>query len=188
MVWLLFGARFIRFQITPSPVVFLSSNFGQFVTADLLGDVLLREILSVCFLSSIRLRQDLAEVTSRHEQTVKEMRSEVAEMKALLTRVLQNGSAPSLPSLPSIQSLQPPPPQQLAPSETRSPSKRSASSRSHRKKHRRQLNSRSDDEEGDENYQGLPLTDGAPVANELPSVRVLASRALKQHKDDQDQS
>ena len=143
---------------------------------------------SVCFLSSIRLRQDLAEVTSRHEQTVKEMRSEVAEMKALLTRVLQNGSAPSLPSLPSIQSLQPPSPQQLAPNETRSPSKRSASSRSHRKKHRRQLNFRSDDEEGDENYQGLPLTDGAPVSNELPSVRVLASRARKQHKDDQDQS
>ena len=110
-------------------------------------------------------------------------------MTALLTRVLQNGSAPSLPSLPSIQSLQPPSPQQLAPNETRLPaSKRSASSRSHRKKHRRQLDFRSDDEEGDENYQGLPLTDGAPVSNELPSVRVLASRADKKHEDDQEQS
>lgn len=141
------------------------------------------------FLFFIRLRQDLAEVSNRNEQTVKEMRNEVAEMKALLIRVLQNGSVPSLPSLPPIRSLQPPSPQQLqsTPNETRPASKRSASTRSHRRKHRRQLNFRSDDEDGEENYQGLPLTDEA----ELPSVRVLAMRAQshrKQNRDDQDLS
>lgn len=149
-------------------------------------------LINLLFPFSISLRLDLTEVSSRHEQTVKEMRNEVAEMKALLVRVLQYGSAPSLPSIPSVRSLQPPSTEQLTPNETRSPSKRSASGRSHRKKHRRQLNVGSDDEDGDvENYQGLPLTDDAEVSNELPSVRVLASRAQsprKQHRDNQDHS
>ena len=107
-------------------------------------------------------------------------------MKALLIRVLQYGPTSSLPSVPSVPSLQPPSPQQLVPSDTRSPSKRSASSRSHRKKHRRQLDFRSDDEDGHGDYKGLPLTDDDEVPKELPSVRVLASRARKQPKDEHD--
>lgn len=131
-----------------------------------------------------RLRHDLAEVSSRHEDTVKEMRNEVAEMKALLVSVLQNGSVQSPHSiLPSIRSLQPKSPKQkLAPIETRPSSKRSSSSRLHRKKHRRQPEYRSDEGDGEEDYQGLPLTDEAEVPNELPSVSVLASRSKSSHK------
>lgn len=135
------------------------------------------------------MRSDLAEVSARHEQTVKEMRSEVSEVKALLIRALQYGPVPSLPSVSSVRSLQPQSPQQVISGDTRSPSKRSASSRSHRKKHRRQLDFRSDDEE-DGRYQGLPLTDDE-APNELPSVSVLASRAhagRKRAKEQQDQS
>lgn len=133
------------------------------------------------------MRSDLAEVSARHEQTVKEMRSEVAELKALLIRAY--GPVPSLPSVSSVRSLQPQSPQQVISGDTRSPSKRSGSSRSHRKKHRRQLDFRSDDEDGGR-YQGLPLTDGE-APNELPSVSVLASRAhasRKRAKEEQDQS
>ena len=135
------------------------------------------------------MRSDLAEVSARHEQTVKEMRSEVAEVKALLIRVLQYGPVPSLPSVSSVRSLQPQSSQLVISGDTRSPSKRSTSSRSHRKKHRRQLDFRSDDEDGGR-YQGLPLTDDE-APNELPSVRVLASRAhatRKRPKEEQDQS
>lgn len=134
----------------------------------------------LCF----RVRRDLAEEFIRHEETVKEMRNEVAEMKALLVRVLQSGSAQSPhPVLPSIRSLQPKSPKQkLAPIETRSSSKRSSSSRLHRKKHRRQLAYRSDEGDGEEDYQGLPLTDEAEVLNELPSVSVLASRSQSSRK------
>lgn len=135
------------------------------------------------------MRSDLAEVSARHEQTVKEMRSEVAEVKALLIRAFQYGPVPSLPSVSSVRTSQPQSPQQVISRDTRSASKRSASSRSQRKKHRRQLDFRSDDEDGGR-YQGLPLThDEAP--NELPSVRVLASRAhatRKRPKEKQDHS
>lgn len=115
------------------------------------------------------------------------MRNEVAEMKALLIRVLQHGSVPSLPSVRSLQD-QHHSPEHLTPNGTRTPSKRSASNRSRRKKHRRQLSFPSDDGVDHENYQGLPLTDdtdGDP--NELPSVRVLVSRAssAKQKREDQ---
>lgn len=141
--------------------------------------------------SSIRLRFDLVEVSDRHEQTVKEMRNEVAEMKALLIRVLQHGSVPSLPSVKSLHD-QSQSPERLTTNEARTPSsKRSGSSRTRRKKHRRQLSFPSDDDEVDHvNYQGLPLADDTEgESNELPSVRVLASRASstrKQHRDDQE--
>lgn len=135
-----------------------------------------------------RLRSDLAEVSNRHEQTVKEMRNEVAEMKALLIRVLERGSVPSLPSVRSLHE-QTQPPEKLNPNEARNPSKRSASSRSHRKRYRRQRSSPSDDEVDHGDYQGLPLTDDiGGDANELPSVRVLTTRATarKQQRDEKD--
>ena len=115
------------------------------------------------------------------------MRNEVAEMKALLTRVLQQGSAQSLPSVRPLQEQQPP--ERLITNETRSPSKRSASNRSRRKKHRRQPSFPSDDEVDHANYQGLPLADDSEgELNELPSVRVLVSRASssKQNREDQE--
>lgn len=140
-----------------------------------------------------RLRHKLAEESSRHEENVKEMRNEIAEMKALLIRVLQNGSVPSPPLLlPSVRSMQPlSPKQKLSPTETRSSSKRSSGSRPHRQTHRRQYESRSDGNNGDD-YQGLPLTGEADVSNELPSVRVLqamrAQSPLKLQTDDQGNS
>lgn len=146
--------------------------------------------LMLFLLSSTRLRSDLAEVTDRHEQTVKEMRNEVAEMKSLLIRVLQQRSVPSLPSVRLLQDRhqdQHHSPEHLNTNETQMPTRRSASSRSRRKKTRRQLGYPSDDEVG--NYQGLLLADEADgESNELPSVRVLASRASsnRQHKEDQD--
>ena len=146
--------------------------------------------LILFLLSSTRLRSDLAEVSNRHEQTVKEMRNEVAEMKALLTRVLHQRSVPSLPSVRSPQG-QHHSPERLNTNEARMPSKRSASSRSRRKKHRRQLSVPSDDEVDNVNYQGLPLADDTEgESNELPSVRVLASRASsrRQHEQDQDRT
>ena len=144
--------------------------------------------LMLFLLSSTRLRSDLAEVTDRHEQTVKEMRNEVAEMKSLLIRVLQQRSVPSLPSVRLLQDRhqdQHQSPEHLNTNETQMPTRRSA--RSRRKKTRRQLGYPSDDEVG--NYQGLLLADEADgESNELPSVRVLASRASSngQHKEDQD--
>ena len=146
--------------------------------------------LMLFLLSSTRLRSDLAEVSDRHEQTVKLMRNEVAEMKALLIRVLQQSSIPSLPPVRSLQD-QHHSPEHLNTNETRMPTKRSASSRSRRKKNRRQLSYPSDDEVDHGNYQGLPLADDtADESNELPSVRVLASRASsnRQHKEDQDRT
>lgn len=140
-----------------------------------------------------RLRHKLAEESSRHEENVKEMRNEIAEMKALLIRVLQNGSVPSPPLLlPSVRSMQPlSPKQKLSPTETRSSSKRSSGSLPHRQTHRRQYESRSDGNNGDD-YQGLPLTGEADVSNELPSVRVLqamrAQSPLKLQTDDQGNS
>ena len=137
-----------------------------------------------------RLRSDLAEVSNRHEQTVKEMRNEVAEMKALLMRVLQQNSVPSLPSIRSLQD-QHHSPEHLNTNEAQMPTKRSASSRSRRKKHRRYVSYPSDDEVDHRNYQGLPLAnDTEGESNELPSVRVLASRASsgRTHQEDQARS
>jgi len=151
---------------------------------------ILRLIISILFFLSFRLRFDLAEVSNRHEQTVKEMRNEVAEMKALLIRVLQQNSVLSLPSMRSLQD-QHHAPEHLNTNEARMPTKRSASSRSRRKKHRRQVSHASDDEVDHGTYQGLPLGDDTEgEANELPSVRVLASRASssRQHKEDHDRS
>lgn len=144
--------------------------------------------LVLFLLSSTRLRSDLVEVTDRNEQTVKEMRNEVAEMKSLLIRVLQQRSVPSLPSVRLLQD-QHHSPEHLNTNETQMPTRRSASSRSRRKKTRRQLGYPSDDEVG--NYQGLLLADEADgESNELPSVRVLASRASsnRQHKKEQDRT
>lgn len=132
------------------------------------------------------MRSDLAEVSNRHEQTVKEMRNEVAEMKALLIRVLERGSVPSLPSVRSLHD-QTQIPERHSPNEARNPSKRSASNRSHRKRHRRQHSFPSDDQVDHGDYQGLPLTDDiGGDANELPSVRVLTTRATarKQQRDE----
>ena len=137
-----------------------------------------------------RLRSDLAEVSNRHEQTVKEIRNEVAEMKALLVRVLQQNSVPSLPSIRSLQD-QHHSPEHLNTNEAQMPTKRSASSRSRRKKHRRYVSYPSDDEVDHGNYQGLPLGNGTEgESNELPSVRVLASRASssRTHQEDQARS
>ena len=112
----------------------------------------------------------------------------MAEMKALLIRVLQQNSVPSLPSIRSLQD-QHHSPEHLNTDETRMPTKRSASSRSRRKKQRRYVSYPSDDEV--DNYQGLPLANDTESAlNELPRVRVLASRASsnRTHKEDQDHS
>lgn len=127
-------------------------------------------------------------MSNRHEQTVKEMRGEVAEMKALLIRVLEHGAVPSLPSVRSLQDKHQSP-EHLTTNEMRPASKRSASNRSRRKKHRKQPSLPSDDEVDHVNYQGLPLADVTEgESNELPSVRVLVSRASssKRNKEDQD--
>ena len=117
-------------------------------------------------------------VSSKHEQAVKKMSREVAEMKELLVRVLQNGAQPLLPSVTSSQPLLA---EETAKKET--PSKRySSGQRSHPSKHQRLHSLQSDNDDDHVSYQGLPLPQNIPCSSELPGITVLASRGSSRHQ------
>lgn len=127
---------------------------------------------------SPRFRSELAEVSYQHQEGMKQVHTEIAEVKSLLLQVLQI-SAPSGTrlTLPPLQVLQAPTPE---PSERRS-SKKSPSGRS-RKRHRQEPGSRSQDEK-QVPYQGLPLVQDTSNSV-LPSVSALTARVVPRPQRD----